>query len=91
MDRLDRRRPQPGRAHRPRGVPLALVWPENHHEAALLHAALGVVAADPPRMLQGDALGLVSQTGAALPTGQALDVFHAATRAQGRLFSYPRY
>jgi len=59
----------------------ALVWPENAHEVKLLDTALGVVAADPPRMLRGDALELLPQLGEELSRDRPVVVFHAATRA----------
>jgi hypothetical protein len=58
----------------------ALVWPENREEAALLHEALAVVAADPPRILAGDATTVCPAIGAELPAGQPRVVFHAVTR-----------
>jgi hypothetical protein len=58
----------------------ALVWPENRHEAALLHDALALVAADPPRMLAGDATDVCPALAAELPPGQPRVVFHAVTR-----------
>lgn len=54
----------------------ALVWPENEAQAELLGAALGVVAADPPRMIAGDAIDLLPTLD---PAGPVV-VFHAATR-----------
>ena len=59
----------------------ALVWPENAHEADLLDRALAVVAADPPRVLAGDAVEILPALAREFPTAQALVVFHAATRA----------
>jgi hypothetical protein len=58
----------------------ALVWPENRHELDLLRAALGVVAADPPRILAGDALDVCPTLGAELPAGEPRVAFHVATR-----------
>jgi len=58
----------------------ALVWPENRHEAALLHQALAVVAADPPAMRAGDAIDVCPALAADLPPGEPRVVFHAITR-----------
>jgi len=58
----------------------ALVWPENRHEADLLHRALAVVAADPPAIRAGDALTVCPMLAAALPPGEPRVVFHAITR-----------
>jgi hypothetical protein len=58
----------------------ALVWPENRHEAALLHHALRLVAADPPRMLAGDAIDACPRLAAELPPGEPRVVLHAVTR-----------
>lgn len=58
----------------------ALVWPENRHEAALLHRALAVVAADPPVMRGGDAIDVCPALAAELPPGEPRIVFHAITR-----------
>jgi hypothetical protein len=58
----------------------ALVWPENQHEASLLVAALHGVAADPPRIIAGDAIDTCPALGRRLPAGEPRVVFHAATR-----------
>jgi len=58
----------------------ALVWPEDHGEAALLDAALAEVAADPPTVITGDAIDVCPELGRTLPAGQPRVVFHAATR-----------
>ena len=58
----------------------ALVWPENRHEAELLHQALAVVAADPPLIRGGDAIDLCPALAAELPPGAPRVVFHAITR-----------
>lgn len=58
----------------------ALVWPENRHEAALLHRALAVVAADPPSIRAGDAIDCCPALAAGLPPGEPRVVFLAATR-----------
>jgi hypothetical protein len=58
----------------------ALVWPENRHEADLLHRALGVVAADPPPIRAGDAIDVCPALAAELPAGEPRVVFLAATR-----------
>lgn len=58
----------------------ALVWPENTHQAAHLAAAMGVVAADPPRVLRGDAIEIAPDVAAALPQSLPRLVVHTATR-----------
>jgi hypothetical protein len=58
----------------------ALVWPENRHEADLLHEALAVVAADPPAIRAGDAIALCPALAAELPPGEPRVLFHAITR-----------
>jgi hypothetical protein len=58
----------------------ALVWPENHAEAALLAAAAESVASDPPTIIAGDAIDVCSGLDARLPAGEPRVVFHFATR-----------
>jgi hypothetical protein len=58
----------------------ALVWPENRHEATLLHRALNVVAADPPPIQAGDAIDVCPLLADTLPPGEPRVVFHAVTR-----------
>jgi len=58
----------------------ALVWPENRHEATLLHHALEIVAADPPPIRAGDAIEVCPALAASLPSGEPRVVFHAVTR-----------
>jgi hypothetical protein len=58
----------------------ALVWPENHDQRALLAAAIDLVAADPPRMLAGDAIDVLPELARTLPAGEPRVVFHSATR-----------
>jgi len=58
----------------------ALVWPENRHEADLLHQALAIVAADPPAMRPGDAVEVCPKFAAELPPDETRVVFHAVTR-----------
>ncbi|HEY8599523.1 MAG TPA: DUF2332 domain-containing protein [Thermomicrobiales bacterium] len=58
----------------------ALVWPENRHEAELLHRALAVVAADPPALRGGDAIDVCPAVAAELPPGEPRVLFHAITR-----------
>jgi hypothetical protein len=58
----------------------ALVWPENRHEADLLHHALTLLAADPPRILAGDAVDICPVLAAELPPDEPRVVFHAVTR-----------
>ncbi len=58
----------------------ALVWPENHHQRALLRQAMAEVAADPPTIWAGDAVDVLPRLAGELPPGQTRVVFHAATR-----------
>lgn len=58
----------------------ALVWPENLADAELLHAALTWAAVEPQQILAGDAIDVLPQLRARLPTGETRVVFHAATR-----------
>ena len=59
----------------------ALVWPENAGQAAQLVAALDVVAAERPALVQGDATDGIAGVARGLAPGAPLVVFHAATRA----------
>jgi hypothetical protein len=54
----------------------ALVWPGNEREESLLQAALGVVAADPPTLVAGDAIDVLPE----LRVPRPRVVFTAATR-----------
>jgi hypothetical protein len=56
----------------------ALVWPEHRNRFAELGAALDAVAADPPAILQGDAIELLREL--QLPDDIPLVVFHAMVR-----------
>ena len=56
----------------------ALVWPEHRDRFAELAAALDAVAADPPTILQGDAIELLPRL--RLPDDIPLVVFHAMVR-----------
>ncbi len=58
----------------------ALVWPENGADADLLDAASAGLAADPPRLIAGDAIDVCPDIGRELPAGEPRVVFHAATR-----------
>jgi hypothetical protein len=58
----------------------ALVWPDNAREAELLAAALDVVAADPPRIVAGDAVDACPLLAKELPPGEPRVVFTIATR-----------
>ena len=58
----------------------ALVWPDNIREAELLAAALDVVAADPPRIVAGDAVDVLPALAEELPPGEPRVVFTIATR-----------
>jgi hypothetical protein len=59
----------------------ALVWPENTAQAERLQRALDIVAADPPRLIAGDAVEHLPALEPELPSDRPLVVFHAATRA----------
>ena len=58
----------------------ALVWPEELEEAELLDTALSAVAADPPVILEGDAIDVCPELAVQIPEGEPRVVFHAATR-----------
>lgn len=58
----------------------ALIWPEDLARAAQLEAALAVVAADPPRLVQGDIRDLAAQLDAELPAGEPRVAYHSAVR-----------
>ena len=59
----------------------ALVWPEHRDRFAELAAALDTVAADPPTILQGDAIEMLPRLDAErLPDDIPLVVFHAMVR-----------
>jgi hypothetical protein len=59
----------------------ALVWPENTREAHDLGVALEVVAANPPRLISGDAIELGEHLDTDLPADEPRVIFHAATLA----------
>jgi hypothetical protein len=58
----------------------ALVWPDNAREAELLAAAVEVLAADPPRVVAGDAVDVCPVLAEELPPGEPRVVFTIATR-----------
>jgi hypothetical protein len=59
----------------------ALVWPEHRDRFAELATALDAVAADPPTILQGDAIEMLPRLDAqTLPDDIPLVVFHAMVR-----------
>ncbi|MEV2237549.1 DUF2332 domain-containing protein [Micromonospora sp. NPDC049891] len=58
----------------------ALVWPENSHQAAQLQAAMAEAAADPPRVVAGNAIEVGPTVAATLPPGLPRLVVHTATR-----------
>ena len=58
----------------------ALVWPDNAREAELLAAALEVIAADPPRVVAGDAVDVCPVLAEELPPTEPRVVFTIATR-----------
>ena len=60
----------------------ALVWPGNEAEWTLLERALDLLAADPPRVIAGDAIEVLPRLrSSGLAAGDPVVVFHAATRA----------
>jgi hypothetical protein len=58
----------------------ALVWPENSDQRALMSAALGITAQDPPVIHRGDVIDLMPSVASGLPAGAPRVVFHCATR-----------
>jgi hypothetical protein len=59
----------------------ALVWPEHRDRFAELGAALDAIAADPPAILQGDAMEVLPRLDAAwLPDDVPVVVFHSMVR-----------
>ena len=59
----------------------SLVWPEQRSRFATLHAALDVVAADPPRIVAGDLTRDTAALAAQAPRSATLVVFHSAVLA----------
>jgi hypothetical protein len=59
---------------------MALVWPEERGESALLEAAIGEAVQYPLTIIAGDAIDLCRGIGRDLPAGEPRVVFHAATR-----------
>ena len=59
----------------------ALVWPDHPERRARLDAALAAAAADPVPLVAGDALGVLPDVLAAVPSGATPVVFHHATLA----------
>jgi hypothetical protein len=57
----------------------ALVWPDEVGRAGLLQQAMQVAQDDPPRLLAGDALDLLPEVLATIPSDQTLCVFHTHT------------
>jgi hypothetical protein len=55
-----------------------LVWPEQHERRARLDAAIDIVAADPPRLVRGDAVDSLSALAAEVPAGLSLVVVSPA-------------
>ncbi|NWH08812.1 MAG: DUF2332 domain-containing protein [Alphaproteobacteria bacterium] len=55
----------------------ALIWPGPVDRMTRIEAALSIVAADPPRILAGDAVGLLPSVLAGLPGEGAVVVFHS--------------
>ena len=61
---------------------LALVWPDQPERAARLQAAMRLAAADPPRVVAGDAFDVLPTLAGATPAGDHLCVFHCHTLNQ---------
>lgn len=58
----------------------ALIWPEEYaHRAPLLENAIEAARRDPPTLLRGDALELLSETLGAIPEDATACVFHTFT------------
>jgi hypothetical protein len=58
-----------------------LVWPEHDKRRARLTAAVEVVQAEPPRIIQGDLNQEVAALAAEAPAGATLVIFHSAVLA----------
>ena len=56
----------------------ALIWPEHDDRRARLHAAAAIAAAEPPRLVHGDALDDLAEVAAAAPADATLVVFHTS-------------
>ncbi|HEX5542930.1 MAG TPA: DUF2332 family protein [Micromonospora sp.] len=59
----------------------ALIWPEQQHRWARLHAAASIARADPPHLVRGDLLADLPALAAQAPAEAALVVFHSAVLA----------
>ena len=57
----------------------ALVWPEQQAQANMLQNAIQLAQLDPPTLIAGDALELLSDVLAAVSPDSVLCVFHTAT------------
>jgi hypothetical protein len=57
----------------------ALVWPDEEGRAKLLHEAMRVAQDHPPRLLAGNALDLLPEVLATIPSDQVPCVFHTHT------------
>ncbi|MCI0439619.1 MAG: DUF2332 domain-containing protein [Chloroflexi bacterium] len=60
----------------------ALVWPENRERFERMERAIAMARADPPKVLEGDALELLPSALAQAPTDSVLCVFHTHTLNQ---------
>ncbi|WP_163508237.1 DUF2332 domain-containing protein [Fodinicola acaciae] len=60
----------------------ALIWPENDHRRARLHAAAAIAAADPPRLVRGDLVDDLPALAAKTPPNATLVVFHTSVLYQ---------
>lgn len=59
----------------------ALIWPEHDDRRARLRAAASLVAADPPRLVEGDLVEQLGRVAAEAPAGATLVVLHTAVIA----------
>jgi hypothetical protein len=59
----------------------ACIWPEHHERRARLHAAIGIVAEEPPRIETGDLVENIECLLAQVPVGATPVVIHSAVLA----------
>ena len=60
----------------------ALVWPERFDDARMLEDALAMAKDDPPQILAGDALELLSEVLESTPSDSTLCLYHSNTLNQ---------
>ncbi|MEO7006894.1 MAG: DUF2332 domain-containing protein [Terrimesophilobacter sp.] len=56
-----------------------LIWPEQHERRARIRAAIDIVAADPPRIVRGDAVDALAEVAAEAPQDATLVVITCGT------------